>query len=271
MYILLSKDVLKKSDTDGLTNHLLQWRKAGLIPWDAIADGSGRGLYQDFYEFHCLEDYISTTIKEVTSCRQNYRCWLNCDWRWYYQPHYVEFWSEKHAVVATVFKHIEGHYVRVAYNKGMPGWGYMHNGPCKRLKDMLYYKDLETGEHKKRKIHVWYLGDSDTYGHRMDLLMKEQLEYFGLLSHIEFKRIAVMPPQIREYGLIESFDKDKGYEIDALNAFNPNAFRQLLLDHIEPYFDKGIHKQVLNKFDAPDINRRARVSLDENYSIDTDD
>ena len=99
-------------------------------------------------------------------------------------------------------------------------------------------------------------------------MTREQLPYFnkrsesfGLLSQIEFKRIAVIPSQIREYGLIEGFDKDKGYEIDALNAFNSTAFRQLLLDHIEPYFDKRIHKLVLKKFSAQDINRRTRDNL----------
>ena len=179
--------------------------------------------------------------------------------------HDREFWSEKHAVVATIANHIEGQYVRVAYNKGMPGWGYMHNEPCRRLKNWLYYRDIETSELTKRKIHIWYLGDSDTYGHTMDRLIIEQLRFFGLLRSIEFKRIAVIPSQVREYGLIESFDKDKGYEIDALNAFNPTGFKQLLLDHIEPYFDERIHKLVLKKFNEQDINKRVRSSLDENY------
>ena len=38
MYILKSKDILKKSDYNGLTNHLTDWRISGEIGWDEIAD-----------------------------------------------------------------------------------------------------------------------------------------------------------------------------------------------------------------------------------------
>ena len=40
MYILKSKNVLKKSDYNGLITHCRDWRKAGLIAWDDIIDGA---------------------------------------------------------------------------------------------------------------------------------------------------------------------------------------------------------------------------------------
>jgi hypothetical protein len=43
MYILKSKDILKKSDYDVLDKHLVAWRLAGYIGWDQIADGSLQG------------------------------------------------------------------------------------------------------------------------------------------------------------------------------------------------------------------------------------
>jgi hypothetical protein len=266
MYILLAKHILKKSDYDGLTGHLVQWRKDGLIDWNDIADGSGRGVYKEYQDFTDLRDAIDNAVNGIGRCGENYRYWLERDWRWYYQPHYVEFWSEKHAVVGTIAKHIEDYYVRVAFNRGNPGWGYMHEN-CERLKEWLYYYDIRIGEFKRRKIHIWYLGDSDNYGRDMDRQIREQLAYFGLLDQIEFKRIAVLPSQVREYGLIESFDKDRGYEIDALNAFNPSLFSQLLHNHTEPYFDHSVHQLVLKKFKADDINNSARARLDDDYPV----
>ena len=264
MYILLSKQVLQKSDYGRLSEHLVDWRKAHRIEWIDIADGSGRGLYEEYRDFEDLDDFIEQATHDVRHCGENYRYLLEGPWKWYYQPHYVEFWSEKHAVVATIAAHIKGHYIQVAFNRGNPGWGYMREN-CLRLSGWRTYDDIKTGERKTRKIHIWYLGDSDTYGLDMDRQVREQLSYFGLLHNVEFKRIAVVPEQIAEYGLIESFDQDKGYEIDGLNAFNPNAFGQLLLDHVVPYFDKRIHKQVLKKFSILDINRLARSSLDEDF------
>jgi hypothetical protein len=88
----------------------------------------------------------------------------------------------------------------------------------------------------------------------MDDLIRRQLEFFGFgvsrpgfLCEIEFKRIAVIPSQIGEYGVPTDFQTGKGYEIDALNAFNPQKFKKLLLDHITPYFDLDIHKELLQQ------------------------
>ena len=70
--------------------------------------------------------------------------------------------------------------------------------------------------------------------------LQRATEFFGLSDIVEFKRIAVVSSQIREYGLPVDFETGKGYEIDALNAFNPEKFSKLLLDNITPYFDWDI-------------------------------
>jgi hypothetical protein len=57
------------------------------------------------------------------------------------------------------------------------------------------------------------------------------------------------------------FESGKGYEIDALNAFNPLAFKQLLLDHIEPYFDKDVHERLLDINPAKRIDRLIRSKI----------
>src|SRR5919106_189782 len=123
MYILDSMGVLKKSDYSGLNVHLTDWRKDGRIDWSDIADGSGRGGFNDFSYYQDPDGWINNHVNFLKKGGENYRRFLNNQWRWTNQPHYVEFWSEKHAVVGTIAAHIRGTYVRVAYNRGNPGWG----------------------------------------------------------------------------------------------------------------------------------------------------
>jgi hypothetical protein len=253
MYILESKGILKKSDYTQLTNHLVDWRKDGRIKWEDIADGSGRGVYNDFDGFQDSDEFVADTVDRVLVCGKLYRQCLNTFWRWYGQPHYIEIWTEKHAVVGTIAAHIKWTYVKVSFNRGNPGWGYIHDN-CERLRKEIYYKDIQTDLLKMRKIHVWYLGDDDKYGRDMDRQIREQLDFFGLLNKIESKRVAIVPSQIEEYGLTVDFESGKGYEIDALNAFNPVAFKKLLLDHINPYFDERIHSQLVEKYPKENID-----------------
>lgn len=116
---------------------------------------------------------------------------------------------EKHSVAGTVAALIRGNYVKVAFNRGDAGWGYMEK-LCRELENERYYIDLFTGNKEERGvIHLNYLGDDDKYCRHMDDLVKEQLEFFGLSDIVEFKRIAVVPSQIQEYGLPVHFEVTK--------------------------------------------------------------
>jgi hypothetical protein len=119
---------------------------------------------------------------------------------------------EKHAVASTVAALTTGQCVKVAYNRGDVGWGYMEK-LCRKLKNERNYADLYTGNEEERDvIRLNYLGDDDKYGRHMDDLIKEQLEFFGLSNIVEFKRIAIVPSQLQEYGLPVDFETGKGYE-----------------------------------------------------------
>ena len=265
MYILESKGILKKSDYDGLTDHLVKWRQEGEINWDDVADGSGRGIMNDFRDYEDPTTWIESYVNYLKNAGHHYRYLLDTQWRWHGQPNYVMFMVEKHAVAGTVAALIEGHYVKVAYNRGDSGWGYMEK-LCRKLEDEQYYIDLQNGIRRKREaIQIFYLGDDDKYGLDMDDLIRRQLEFFGfgevrlgLLCKIVFERIAVIPSQIEEFGLPVDFQTGKGYEIDALNAFNPQKFKNLLLDHITPYFDLDIHEQLLEENSARLVDQMVR-------------
>jgi|SRR5215831_13035395 len=262
MYILESKGILKKSDYDGLTDHLVQWRKNGEIRWDAVADGSGRGIVNDFSDYKDPLTFVDGQISFLKDCGEQYWLRLNGEWRWHGQPNYVLNMVEKHAVAGTVAAHTKGHYVKVAYNRGDAGWGYMQRLCSELLENERYYTDLDTGKEIERDaIFINYLGDADKYGLHMDDLIEEQLEFFGLSDIVEFERIGVIQSQIKEYDLPVDFETGKGYEIDALNAFNPEKFRSLLLDNITPHFDNDIHNQLLEQDSAESINQIVRKKV----------
>ena len=261
MYLLKSKGILVKSDYNQLIIHLRDWCKDGRIRWDQIADGSGRGIINDFTDFQSPDLFFGRRIQSLRHGGEIYRQILNADWRWYGQKHYVEFWLEKHAITGTVAALVGDRYVRVGFNKGNPGWRYMRDN-CERLKGELYTTG-SNGEKMRRKIVLRYLGDNDKQGNHMDHEIRDQLEFFGMLKLVDFKRIAVTDEQVESYGLMTNFESGEGYEVDALNAYNPNKFANLIIDQMEPYFDEEVHKAMLEReeFQAKTIDAAIRSKV----------
>jgi hypothetical protein len=259
MYILESKGVLKKSDYNALDKHLRDWRLDGYIKWEHVADGSGRSIINDHKDFQDPNTFVNNEIDFLKQAGKRFRDNLMKKWRWHSQPKYVTFMVEKHAITGTIDAYLKDHHVKIAYNRGNNGWGFAYRY-VGRMRNELYYTDVDTGECKKREaVRLWYLGDDDKYGRHMDIEIKDQLAIFGVSNTIKLQRIAVTSGQEDEYGLIPS--EDGGYEIDALNAFRPDLFEQLLLDHVEPYFDKDIHNKVMAKYPESEIDKVVRRKI----------
>jgi hypothetical protein len=233
----------------------VDWRKAGDIPWNAIADGSGRGVVNDFSDYKSPETWIDGIIGFLRNAGEKYREYLVNEWRWYGQPHYVEFLTEKNTVTSTIAAHTQDLYVKVSFNRGDSGWRFMYDN-CERWKQELI---------KGKKVHVRYLGDWDTKGRDMDRQIKVQLKHFGLLSRIDFKRIGVLQEQIQEYKIPLNYDKKNkpSYEIDGLNALNETAFRDLLRSNVKPLFNESIYEKMLlrKEHSAKDIDRLVRSKI----------
>ena len=45
-----------------------------------------------------------------------------------------------------------------------------------------------------------------------------------MLKLVDFKRIALTEEQVETYNLPANFESGEGYEVDALNAYNPKEF-----------------------------------------------
>ena len=120
MYILKSKGILVKADYNQLTTHLKDWRKEHKIGWDQIAEGSGRGIINDFSAYQSPDAFVNSHVEFLKNGGAYYRKYLDTEWRWHGQQHYIEIWVEKHAIVGTVAAIVGNRFVSVGYNKGYP-------------------------------------------------------------------------------------------------------------------------------------------------------
>jgi hypothetical protein len=94
--------------------------------------------------------------------------------RWYDQKHYIEDWVESGTAAKTIRGYIGNRQVRVAYNKGNPGWKFAYDNSL-RLKTELERTEhfhYDPNAHSIKQIHIFYFGDDDKHGNDMDLLIK---------------------------------------------------------------------------------------------------
>jgi hypothetical protein len=260
LYHFFSKNILMKKDYDGLVNALTEARKDGRIPWDAVLDGSGRGVLNDFEDYEDRQDFVDRLYDYLRNGGVHYR---NSIPRWYGQKHYAEYWVESGTAAKTIKGYIGNRQIRIAYNKGNPGWKFAYDNSL-RLKTELertehYYFDLNARSQKK--IHIYYFGDNDKPGNDMDVFIQEQLEHFDLLEEIEFKRLALTDKQVRRYQLPENFETGKGVQLDALEAYVPDEFKKIVQEPIDKLFDKNIYQKVLEEHPVEDIDTRIRQKV----------
>jgi hypothetical protein len=92
------------------------------------------------------------------------------------------------------------------------------------------------------------------------MTFREQLQHFGLLRHVEFKRLALTPEQERRYHLPVNIETGKGYQLDALEAYAPDEFRRIVQGPVDKLFDESLHEKMLKakEHSAKDINEYAR-------------
>jgi len=246
-----------------LSNKLVDARMDDRIPWSMISDQS-RIVYNDnILEYESPEEYIQLGIDYLKTAHKKYRIP-----RWYCQPNYVEVWLEKKAAVGTIMNFLRDKEIRVVPLGGFDSWGdaYKHS---RRLKSVI------GNGIAVENIHIIYLGDFDPSGSNIDKLAKQQLQYFEL-GKINFKRIAVTKEQIEEYQLphrpedsktLEKLDRDRrtpgfiaehgqlyAVELEALTAYVPNEFEQLVQSEIDNLFDNGIHQELLQRPEYSEIH-----------------
>jgi hypothetical protein len=253
MYILVSKNVILKKSYDGLTRILVWARKKGIIPWDAISDDSGRGIINDIPLYISPISWVNNVVSYAKNTSENYLSHL---YKWYCQPDYIEFWIEKMALARTVAAYVGDMQVAVVYDKGNTGWGFMHEN-CERIKNELIGQPVDNPvvskalDIRRKKVYIYYLGDADKHGRQMFYQIKDQLKFFEIDNRIHFESIAITDEQISKYNLPENFELSKdgkpkgGVQLDALQAFKPYEFQNLIQSTIRKHFKPKIYNQML--------------------------
>jgi 5S rRNA maturation endonuclease (ribonuclease M5) len=160
---------------------------------------------------------------------------------------------EKDAVVGIFKSILKARQVRIVPNRGWSSLTYKHNN-IKRLQ----------AKQEGKIVHVLYFGDFDPSGLRMSSKLEKELQGYGL----HFQRVALIKPQIEQFGLehlqnpdpevLKKLKKDPNrlafiaengdlyqIELDALQK-DPERFEELVLNAVDYYFDEVIYEQVLN-------------------------
>lgn len=212
---------------------LCDGRMAGLVDWDAMED-RGRNLLT-------LPTWDSPS-SIIDACARQFRFDL-----WENQPHYVEVWIEKEALIGVVAvpanKWCVPHFACKGYTSQSEMWDAGHN----RLR-----QQVRTG----KKITILHLGDHDPSGIDMTRDIRERLSMF-VGSRVEIVRLALNMDQVERYqpppnpakmtdtrfeGYADLYG-DESWELDALS---PDVIADL------------IERQVMNRLDAEQWDKDKR-------------
>lgn len=282
-YYLVSKQMIPntRSSYKTLSRKLVQARKQGRYEWDFLEDktrvvlgslGDSRFRESELDEFkdrvqRKLEDLnIDDLIDRYFDFTVPY---FYVD-KWADQPTVCEVWIEKEALASTLQSWIGDQEVPIRVNRGYSSWTFIYNN----------VENLKWTLEKHDRVIIYYCGDLDPSGMDIQRFLKEAIFYFGLEDdRVELIRLAVTPEQVEAYNLpprpedaetIAKLQRDprfKSYslpyivELDALIAFAPEQFRNILIENINKIWDRSIYEKLNKK--AEELRRKSYKILDD--------
>ena len=134
--------------------------------------------------------------------------------------------------------------------------------PTGEISDTQIYLMARAAEEDGRPLAVLYFADCDPAGWQMGISVSRKLQAFKQLlpkmPDFEVYRVALLPGQVREYGLpstpLKATEKRadpwraatgiEQTEIDALASLRPELLRQVAEDAIGPFFDRSLGGRV---------------------------
>jgi len=282
-YYLVSKQMIPntRSSYKTLSRKLVQARKQGRYEWDFLEDktrvvlgslGDSRFRESELDEFkdrvqRKLEDLnIDDLIDRYFDFTVPY---FFVD-KWADQPTVCEVWIEKEALASTLQSWIGDQEVPIRVNRGYSSWTFIYNN----------VENLKWTLEKHDRVIIYYCGDLDPSGMDIQRFLKEAIYYFGLEDdRVELRRLAVTPEQVEAYNLpprpedaetVAKLQRDprfKSYslpyivELDALIAFAPEQFRNILIESINKIWDKSIYEKLSKK--AEELRKKSYEILDD--------
>lgn len=249
-YQMVARDLIpnEQKEYKRLGSIVADGRLAGLISWRAIEDRT-RNLQGN--------THWESPAQIIRGAVNGYRI----D-KWADQPHRVEVWIEKDAlvgVIAPVCRRLDVDYFSCR--------GYTS------LSEMW-----QAGQRLARYIArdqapiILHLGDHDPSGIDMTRDIEDRLEMFAG-SPITVKRIALNRDQVEQYGpppnpakITDSragaYIAEHGRQSWELDALEPTALQQLIEDHVADWRDEALYQQALEREgDHKDMLRQAAEKM----------
>jgi hypothetical protein len=284
-YRLVSKPLIANTNTTykSLGHATVEARMDGRLPIACFADNSRQVVGDWSEDYWTPEQVIDHRINELWNTENDYEAFIPM---WHNQPHYVEIWTEKDAMVGTFQSILEEHYVRIVPMRGFSSLTFLYE-TVQRLKRLQI---------AGKSIHILYYGDFDPSGDYMDTDLQKRMRKMKFNINKNggsFERIAVTPKHIEQHklpynpdevttkklmendnrtnGFLKKYGKLYAVEIDALPALIPDVFKQeLVIDMVEKYYDKDIYQKLVDKYLPSDINRQVRESVLRKMQEDAD-
>jgi hypothetical protein len=201
------------------SRYLLAAREQGIIPWDWIVE-EGR-QFERAEVFENPEEF-----RRIVSQAYRRDCWCM-------QPHRVQVWSEK-STVYGVLQSILNQYAVPFLN-------------CKGFASATRARAIAE-DNDGRPVIALYIGDRDPSGMYMsEVDWPNRMEKYGG-SHVEFRRIALLPDQVGGLPSFPASDKvkDNSYEWFVenygelcweLDAMDPNNLRAIVENEVVKLID----------------------------------
>ena len=264
-YRLYTKGLIPNTSASytSLDRATVKARWSGHLPINCFTDNSRKVLNKFSEDFFSPEEFIDNRLKIIQSIPCNY---INLIPKWHNQPHYVEVWTEKDAQVGLLRSILRGgtgntidRQVRIVATRG-------YSGPAFNFPNV---KRLKAWQTMGKKVHIVYFGDMDPSGENIEEVVNDKLVRYGLVN-IDFQRIAITDEQIDEYGLplnpdpatLAKLEGDSRrwqfmenhngelfqVEVDALAALAPDAFRDLVLNSVDQFYNEKVYEDALNEY-----------------------
>jgi hypothetical protein len=151
--------------------------------------------------------------------------------------------------------------------------------PTGEISDTQAHHMARAGALDSRPLKIFYFSDADPAGWQMPISLFRKLQGLKAIEfdHLNFQiyRVALMPDQVREYGLPSTPLKDterradkwvaqmgiEQTEIDALAGRQPDLLRQIANDFISSFYDDTLNRRV--RLARDEWRRQAQQSVDE--------
>jgi hypothetical protein len=249
-YRLVSQGVIDKTEneyTNTVVRLLVDMRLQGDVPFGWIADNT-RWLRKP-------KSY-SSAERALQNCAETYRRSL-----WDNQNVYVEVWTEKDAMAGVLWEETKKWDVPLMVSRGFASLSFLYSA-AENIVDV------------GKPAFLYYFGDHDPSGVRIDRTIKERLGQFAPDAEITFERVAVLPRQIEELNLPtrptkKSGTHGKGFkgrsvEVDAIPS---RTLRDMACDCIERHIDRR-HLKALKETERLEREQLRQVAAAFGETVD---